>query len=255
MQKRFFCSDRIACGNYGNKSNTSVNHCSNTRLLKCFTLEREISKVDINALFDDQNIISKIKERLPILFQIAEIESSRGGKVGMEVGALREKILIALFISYFGENKVDTNIPISEPESDVKINDECISIKTITKYGKIKAKWTVDASSAENFINNYAPKCGIILVWIFWDTNKGGFFFIPLEVQKEVLKELGRESYLEMPKSETNPRGVEFSKKALDMMLNNPSTRKIEIEWKWSSLSYKIYKRWIDYWTSERLIL
>jgi hypothetical protein len=33
----------------------------------------------------------KIRKRLPYLFQLAELESSRAGKIGMEVGSLREK--------------------------------------------------------------------------------------------------------------------------------------------------------------------
>lgn len=40
-------------------------------------------------IFDDLELVNKIKTRLPYLFQIAEIESSRAGKVGMEVGFRR----------------------------------------------------------------------------------------------------------------------------------------------------------------------
>lgn len=46
-------------------------------------------------VFQDKKLVGKIKERLPYLFNVAELESSRAGKVGMEVGSLREKILIA----------------------------------------------------------------------------------------------------------------------------------------------------------------
>ena len=42
-------------------------------------------------LFDDNNTVLKIQKRLPYLFQLAELESSRAGKIGMEVGSLREK--------------------------------------------------------------------------------------------------------------------------------------------------------------------
>ena len=38
-------------------------------------------------LFTDEIIVDKIKSRLPKLFQIAELESSRAGKIGMEVGS------------------------------------------------------------------------------------------------------------------------------------------------------------------------
>jgi hypothetical protein len=42
-------------------------------------------------IFEDKKLVDKIGKRLPYLFQLAELESSRAGKVGMEVGSLREK--------------------------------------------------------------------------------------------------------------------------------------------------------------------
>jgi hypothetical protein len=43
-------------------------------------------------IFNDEKLVAKIKNKLPYLFQLAELESSRAGKVGMEVGLLRWKI-------------------------------------------------------------------------------------------------------------------------------------------------------------------
>jgi len=83
-------------------------------------------------IFKDEELVEKVKRRLPYLFQLAELESSRAGKVGMEVGSLREKIIIALLIYKFGEGNVETEIPITEPEIDVKLFGQPISIKTIT---------------------------------------------------------------------------------------------------------------------------
>jgi hypothetical protein len=45
----------------------------------------------IIEIFEDEALIVKIQKRLPYLFELAELESSRAGKVGMEVGSLREK--------------------------------------------------------------------------------------------------------------------------------------------------------------------
>ena len=61
-------------------------------------------------VFEDEELVNRIKTRLPYLFQLAELESSRAGKIGMEVDSLRERIIIALLI--FGEANVETNIPI-----------------------------------------------------------------------------------------------------------------------------------------------
>lgn len=202
----------------------------------------------VSSLFTDELIISKIRERLPKLFRIAEIESSRAGKIGMEVGSLREKVIIALLIYKFGESNVNTHLPITEPETDVIVNGEPLSIKTITKGGGVKAVWTVDAQSATNFIQNYKPQCSIILIQIWWGSEKDSFFFIPLDIQKQVFSSLGREKYLKMPKPGTNPRGVEFSKDALREMIAHSHTQKIKIDWIKEDVEHDLYERWIDYW-------
>lgn len=72
-------------------------------------------------IFNDEKLIDKIKSRLPHLFQLAELESSRAGKIGMEVGSLREKIITALLIYRFGKENVETEIPITESEIDANL--------------------------------------------------------------------------------------------------------------------------------------
>ena len=41
-------------------------------------------------IFEDTELVEKIKRRLPYFFQLAELKSSRAGKIGMEVGFFRE---------------------------------------------------------------------------------------------------------------------------------------------------------------------
>lgn len=72
-------------------------------------------------IFEERKLTEKIKRRLPYLFQLAELESSKAGKIGMEVGSLREKIIVALLIYKFGEENVEIEIPITEPQVDVRI--------------------------------------------------------------------------------------------------------------------------------------
>jgi hypothetical protein len=202
----------------------------------------------VRDLFTDKHTISEIQSKLPKLFRIAEIESSRAGKIGMEVGSLREKVIGGLLIYRFGEDKINTEIPITEPETDVIVNGENLSVKTITGNGGVKAVWTVDAESSKNFINNYVPKCDILLIQIWWGENKDSFFFIPVEVQKEVFSKFGREKYLKMPKAGTNPRGVEFNKEAIQKMLQHSKTMKIKINWVKQDIPYNVYERWVDFW-------
>lgn len=204
--------------------------------------------IDLKELFTDKKIVSKIKEKLPKLFRIAEIETSRAGKIGMEVGSVREKIISSLLIYNFGAENVNTEIPITEPEIDVVVGNKSLSIKTITKDGGVKAVWTVDAQSSKRFIDNYTPKCDIILVQIWWGFEKDSFFLIPLSVQEEIFRNIGKNKYLKLPKEGTNPRGVEFSKEAINLMMENPQTLKIKIRWDKGDLKYDVYKRWVEYW-------
>ncbi len=51
----------------------------------------------LNQMFGDEKIVEKIKRKLPYMFFIAEIEMSKSGKVGMEVGTLREQIVMELY--------------------------------------------------------------------------------------------------------------------------------------------------------------
>ncbi len=142
-------------------------------------------------IFNDENLVEKIKRLLPHLFQLAELETSRAGRVGMEVGSLREKIMIALLIYKFGEENVDTDIPITEPEVDVRLFGQPISIKTITGIGGVKIVWTVDPQSVQKFRQNYLPKSEMLLIQINWG-KIGKFFYIPLQVQHHVFEHMGR---------------------------------------------------------------
>ena len=94
-------------------------------------------------LFADLPLVDKIKRRLPHLFHYAERDSSRAGRVGMEVGSLRERILVALLIFKFGDANVETELPITLHDVDAKLFDAPISIKTLTtttrRIGPVKA--------------------------------------------------------------------------------------------------------------------
>ncbi len=165
---------------------------------------------NILNLFSESEIIRKIQVKLPKLFQIAELESQRAGRVGMEVGSIRERVIVSLLIYKFGEENVETEIPITEPEVDVKLFGNPISIKTKSGSGSgVKLIWTVDAQNALEFQNKYIPSCDMIYVQIIWG-NSGGVFYFPLDVQLEVFNTIGRENYIKLPSPGTNPRGVEM---------------------------------------------
>lgn len=208
--------------------------------------------MDITDLFTDQELVTKIQGRLPELFYLAELESSRAGKVGMEVGSARERILIALLIYKFGNANIETNLPITESEVDVKVFDNPISIKTMTgkRLGGVKLIWTVDAEQAYRFSQNYLPSCDMLLAQVNWD-EWGWFFFFPNPAQLEVLQNIGRQRYIKLPKAGTNPRGVEISPEALNILADHPKSLKIPIKWYRKKVDYNPYERWLDLWQKD----
>lgn len=209
-------------------------------------------KKTILELFEDKQLIKKIKDKLPYLFQLAEVDNSRDGKLGMEIGSARERIVIALLIYKFGEDNVKTDIGITEAETDVVVFNEPISIKTATgkKISGVKLIWTVDPQKALEFSQKYSPSCGIILVQINWN-DKGYFYLFPKNAQEDVLKAIGRDQYIKLPKQGTNPRGVEMSGKAIEELSKHKDTKVIEVDWKRETINYNPYDRWVDHWLEE----
>ena len=208
---------------------------------------------DIVDIFIDSKIIKKIKKKLPYLFTVAEAEASRGGKLGMEIGSVRERVLISLLRVYFGKENISDKISITKKEVDAQVYQQKISIKTKTgiSLNGIKATWTVDQDQADIFVKSFRPSMGILFVQIVWNEEKGGFFFIPKNVQDEIFDNLGRDNYFKIPKRKTNPRGVEYTKTAIENMLNHKNTRKIKIKWTRSDTKIDIYKKWDEYWKSD----
>lgn len=208
--------------------------------------------MNLSSLFSDEKIVLKVQNKLPELFQIAELESQRAGKTGMEVGSIRERIIVSLLIYKFGEENVETEIPITEPEVDVKLFGNPISIKTKSGNGftGVKLIWTVDSENALEFQNTYKPSYDMIFVRIIWG-NVGGLFYFPKKLQEEVFNLLGKEKYIKLPSRGTNPRGVEISSKALKTLVEHNETKIIIINWTKKEIEFNAFKKWIDLWAQE----
>lgn len=226
----------------------------------------------ILTLFDDEQTNLKIQRKLPLLFGLAEAQVMRGGKVGMEAGVLREKVLIALLIYKYSKDKVNYNISTTESETDVQVDGHCVSIKTVTLQSPttiptVKVSWTVDAQSADDFVKKYKPKCDILLAVICRDksvqqseqsnaSQRGlGLYIIPIEVQLKVLQALGHDKYLKKPKQGTNPRGIEFSKEAMRNILFHGDTKYLPISWvlprSYEELQERSYEQWVELWCKD----
>ncbi len=183
----------------------------------------------------------------------------------MEVGSVRERIIVALLMHKFGVENVGIDLGITEPEIDATLFGEPISIKTISPKSKtaisgVKAVWTVDALKAKGFVDNYRPLADMLLVQIKWGVDEndiskgvspGGVFLIPQNVQEKTLNSLGRSLYFNLPKPGTNPRGVEFSGEALMKLVAHPDTRFIKVLWRRSEPQFAPYKVWLDHWNEQ----
>lgn len=205
----------------------------------------------VGVVFDDALLVEMIRRRPPHIFHYAERDSSRAGKVGMEAGSLRERVLVALLIYRFGRENVETEVSITEHEVDVRLFGEGLSIKTLTtstpRIAGVKAIWTIDPERSTDFIRHFPPRCDYLVALVVWN-DRGGLAYLPLEAQVSVPREPGPERYLKPPRRGTNPRGVEISAEAMGRLVNQADARGIPIDWKRPSTRYDPYERWVEYW-------
>ncbi len=170
----------------------------------------------------------------------------------MEVGSARERILIALMIHVFGDAVIDTKLPIAEAEIDVIVQNTPISIKTVSgrRIGGVKLIWTVDREQALAFAAEYSPRADMFLAHINWG-GEGGLLYFPRHLQADLLRQMGRNQYIKLPKPGTNPRGVEISARAIRELANQPQSLRIPILWERQSAEYDPYDRWLKMWEED----
>jgi hypothetical protein len=127
-----------------------------------------------------------------------------------------------------------------------------ISIKTLTSHGfaGVKLVWTVDEQSALQFSHHYAPRSDMLSIQINWE-NHGGFYYIPLGTQRQIFGTLGRDRYIKLPRLGTNPRGVEITAEALEVLVNHTQTVAIDIEWRREDIPFNAFQRWVEHWEHE----
>lgn len=196
--------------------------------------------------FNNQLFTSLVKNNLPKLFKKAEIESMRGGKIGMEVGVLRERILIALLLKSFGDKNVKFDFSSTDNSKDTQVFDDVLSIKTFMNngYGGIKVFWASDNKTVMNAVSNYVPQNHLLISNINWGTKNGGLYLIDLETQIEIFNNIGVEKYLKI--NNGNNRGISIQTEVLKTLLSHKKTKRIIVNWEDPKLNYNIYERWIN---------
>lgn len=158
------------------------------------------------------------------LYADSQVECTRNGACGMEIGMAREKDLCAV-LKYFLKDTIQLEIQNSLPE-DFLISGEKVSVKhSQSKVGAaVKAKWTSADKSVESDIkamieapDEYYPH--LLLIYLSVPEKKITIVCISKEKNKEVIQNL-REEAFKVPKG--NSRGIEYSSKAMKSLMKDP---------------------------------
>ena len=79
----------------------------------------------------------------------------------------------------------------------------------------------------------------------------GVMYYIPKQLQENTLKDIGTERYMRLPKPNTNPRGIDMSSEALEILTQSSTTLTLPILWQKEKTTYRPYQRWIQLWQAE----
>jgi len=87
----------------------------------------------------------------------------------------------------------------------------------------------------------------MLFVQIRWN-NIGWLYYFPIASQIRVFDRIKRGEYIKLPKAGTNPRGVEITKEALELLVKDKEIHKIEINWERGTANQGVYDRWVELW-------
>ena len=167
------------------------------------------------------------------------------------VGILREHVILGFFASEFGAENVIVPERGNERSYDVILCGGELSIKTLTNDTGFKILWTVDTDQVRHEMSSgYQPQHDILLINIFWGQCKDSVFYIPLSVQENTIKQLGRHGYLSSATG-TNNRGIEIKKSAVTVLKAHPETDCIQVNWDTPDIKYpEPWDEWNKYWSN-----
>ncbi len=169
----------------------------------------------------------RAQEGIIHLYHISQDECTRNGVCGMEIGISREKDQYAVLKLFLGERIrwCDTN---DVPE-DFVIGDEKISSKhSSSKVGTpVKVKWTSESHSVEKDIHDIVHAADTYyphILLTYMDLKEGHVTVIGIssEQNRNTIKTLGKDAF-SIPSG--NSRGIEYSRKAMTMLLSSPYFR------------------------------
>lgn len=229
----------ISCNN---GCETIWTSCCSSQLVLPFDLpkykDKSLSSSDrIMDLFSSDDFKEYMQKFWPKFVAIANAMSTHNGRIGQEVGKLRERALIYLLYRFLGEDIDecpidDSDVGVHEKEKDVSIFDRDVSIKTLTgkngKYSPLKLSWVDDQDKAKEFIDNFKPTCDLLVACIDWG-NVANIYYIDCETQTTVLDSLPSDKRLVLAKGYT--KGTRLHSQAWLEMLQHENTLKLPINW------------------------
>ena len=182
-----------------------------------------------NDLFDhNKNIHEAFKETLVEGFEEAELECENSQGIGNH----RERVIIGSWKYLFGDRVRTVDNEINK-EYDVIVDNMNVSIKTVKNNGMVKVSWTSNYDRILDEVKAYVPDSDIFLTNVYWGRKnvKESIFFIPKQVQCDILDDIGHENYLKIPSQNSNPRGFGISTSAMKMLKQHELTLQSIIDW------------------------
>jgi hypothetical protein len=164
------------------------------------------------------------QEGLVQLYKTSQAECMRNNVCGMEIGMAREKDQGAVFKMFLGDScnlEVDNTLP-----EDFLILGEGVSSKhSSSKIGTpVKVKWSDDETTVKQDIHtilttkdSHPPH--LLLTYLDSKANLITVICISSDHHHHTLITLGKDAF-HLPKG--NSRGIEFSRKAMELLLSKP---------------------------------
>ncbi len=208
------------------------------------------------TLFRNEYYVELLRQSLPRAFEVADAESRRIQQrkcgqtyeaVGQEVGVVREKILVSFLRHTLGDMHI--TLPAANTSMrDVMVLDQPLEIKTASKRGLVTAKWTADTESAERDIGSFEFTADLLLVRVWWGSEKDSLFYIPQEVLQEISVGYPPGEFLSSAKG-TNNRGIKIKASFMTEAQDHKDTVRIPIHWQFSDIRVDPMARWMAYWS------
>ena len=210
------------------------------------------------TLFRNEHYVELLRHNLPRAFEVADAEARRVQQrkgniyetVGQEVGVVRERILIAYLRHVVGDMHVELPTANSAMR-DVLISGTPLEIKTATRNGKVKAKWTADTTSAQSDISRFEFTSDLLLVRIWWEAERDSVFYIPAEVLQGLADQRNPLDFLSSAAG-TNNRGIDIKPWFIGAAERHENTVRIPIDWQRIGMRLDPMARWMAYWADQR---